>query len=83
MCKPEQGEASSAGSHRPVLCTGYLLWKLRLTYFSHARGNEQTHGWFKEHPAKALYEPGRLVACVITTEEEMDGVERVLFQTGM
>lgn len=57
VCKPGQGEASSAGSHRPVLCTGHLLWGLHLTYFPHTRGDEQTHEWFKEHRAKTLYEP--------------------------
>lgn len=83
VCKLGQGEASSAGSHRPVLCTGHLLWGLRLTYFPHTRGDEQTHERFKEHRAKAVYEPEWPVACVVTTEEEMDGVQRVLLQTDM
>lgn len=66
-----------------MLCTGHLLWELHLTYFPHTRGDKQTHERFKEHRAKALYEPGQLVACVVTTEGEMDGVERVLLQTDM
>jgi hypothetical protein len=71
-------QISSAGGHRLVCCT-FFLCEPHLICFLHTRLSSLRRTVQRKVP----FEPGQLFACVVTTEEEVDGAERALFQMEM